>query len=161
MKGKVLDYNLQDNGGIILADDGNRYNFTNSHWKSNDTMPQKNVELDFVIEGENAIDIYATKSEKRSNQHITIQTTQTSAAAVTSMIFGIIGLFLDWWLFALPSIVAIITGHIAKANIAASNGTLSGSGMATAGLILGYVVILIYLSVVFIFAGLLASIATM
>lgn len=33
MKGKVLNYNIQDSKGIISADDGKRYNFTNSEWK--------------------------------------------------------------------------------------------------------------------------------
>jgi DNA-directed RNA polymerase subunit RPC12/RpoP len=38
----------------------------------------------------------------------------------------------------LTSIPAIICGHIAKSQIKKSNGNLRGNGMATAGLILGY-----------------------
>jgi hypothetical protein len=46
---------------------------------------------------------------------------------------------LGWILIPiLGPIVAIITGHIAQAQIAGSNGALQGRGMAIAGLVLGY-----------------------
>jgi len=58
-----------------------------------------------------------------------------STLAVTSLISGIVG-----WTFVpiLGSIVAVITGHMAKNEIRKSNGELAGDGMATAGLVLGY-----------------------
>ncbi|MFH2102816.1 MAG: DUF4190 domain-containing protein [Chloroflexota bacterium] len=40
-------------------------------------------------------------------------------------------------------IVAIITGHMAKSEIKKSAGTIGGDGMATAGLILGYITIVL------------------
>ena len=58
-----------------------------------------------------------------------------SNAALVSLIFGI----LSW--FAIPligAIVAVVAGHKARKEIQASGGQLGGSGMATAGLILGY-----------------------
>lgn len=56
--------------------------------------------------------------------------------ALVSLISGIVG----WTLLPfVASIVAVITGHIAKKQIAATGE--GGSGMATAGLILGYVMI--------------------
>ena len=60
---------------------------------------------------------------------------QTSTLAVVSLISGILG-----WLglFGLGGIVAIITGHMAKGQIRDSMGRLTGDGMATFGLILGY-----------------------
>ncbi len=61
---------------------------------------------------------------------------QTSTTAIISLISGI----LSWFLLPLlAAIVAVITGHIAKKEIKNSNGMVTGSGMATAGLILGYV----------------------
>lgn len=60
---------------------------------------------------------------------------QTSVMAIVSLVSGIIG----WTILpGLGSIVAIIMGHIAKGEIRNSSGRLSGDGMATAGLILGY-----------------------
>ncbi|HEX9369371.1 MAG TPA: DUF4190 domain-containing protein [Roseiflexaceae bacterium] len=59
-----------------------------------------------------------------------------SSAAVVSLIFGILA-----WLPILPVIgaaVAVVAGHMARNQIKASNGQLGGSGMATIGLILGY-----------------------
>ena len=61
---------------------------------------------------------------------------RTSTNAIVSLIAGIAG----WSLLPmLGSIVAIIFGHIAKSEIKKSNGMVTGNGMATAGLILGYV----------------------
>jgi len=52
----------------------------------------------------------------------------TSACAVWSLILGILGI----------GIPAIVCGHIARSRIQSSGGTMTGSGMALAGLILGY-----------------------
>jgi hypothetical protein len=58
-----------------------------------------------------------------------------SNMALISLIFGILG----WTaLFGVGSIIAIITGHMAKNEIKGSMGRLGGDGMATAGLVLGY-----------------------
>jgi|TARA_B100001964_G_scaffold188861_1_gene210311 hypothetical protein len=39
----------------------------------------------------------------------------------------------------IPSILAVVFGHIAKGEIRASGGQQGGDGMALAGLILGYI----------------------
>jgi hypothetical protein len=58
-----------------------------------------------------------------------------STAAIVSLIFGI----LSW--IVLPGIgpiVAVVAGHMARAEIRRSNGQVDGGGMAMAGLVLGY-----------------------
>ena len=69
----------------------------------------------------------------------------TSIPAIVSLIFGII-----CWM-ALPfvgAIVAIVLGHIARSEIRRSPpGTLEGDGMALAGLILGYLHIVLVVAV--------------
>jgi hypothetical protein len=55
--------------------------------------------------------------------------------AVISLISGIISWFL---LPIIGGIIAVITGHMAKREIRDSGGRLAGDGMATAGLVLGY-----------------------
>jgi len=56
----------------------------------------------------------------------------TSGKAIGSLIFGL-------FMFFLPaSIVAIILGHLSLSEIRKSAGRLKGQGLATAGLILGY-----------------------
>ncbi|WP_261997476.1 DUF4190 domain-containing protein [Stenotrophomonas sp. Ste96] len=64
---------------------------------------------------------------------------QTSAMAVVSLIMGILG-----WT-ALPfigSVAAIITGHLARAEIRRRPLELEGDGMALAGLILGWIIVI-------------------
>ncbi len=61
-----------------------------------------------------------------------------STLAIVSLVTGILG-----WTFLpfIASIVAVITGHLSKKEIRESGGTMSGDGMALAGLILGYAMI--------------------
>jgi hypothetical protein len=61
---------------------------------------------------------------------------KNSKGAVWSLVLGILGLVCCGAFTAIP---AVICGHKAKASIKKSNGTLTGDGMALAGLILGYV----------------------
>jgi len=81
---------------------------------------------------------------------------QTSAMAVVSLIMGILG-----WT-ALPligSVAAIITGHLARAEIRRRPLELEGDGMVLAGLILGWIIVigsLLALVVVLLFFGGLA-----
>ena len=61
---------------------------------------------------------------------------RTSSTAIASLIFGVIS-----WVF-LPfvgALVAVICGHVARSEIRRMPaGSMEGSGMAIAGLILGY-----------------------
>lgn len=60
---------------------------------------------------------------------------RTSSMAIISLISGIAA-----WLgiFGLGGLLAVIFGHMAKGEIRKSGGMVTGDGMATAGLILGY-----------------------
>lgn len=59
----------------------------------------------------------------------------TSTLAIVSLVAGITG----WTILpVLGSFVAVITGHMAKSEIKKSMGQIGGDGMATAGLVLGY-----------------------
>ena len=65
-------------------------------------------------------------------------TKRESTLAIVSLISGIVG----WTIIPfIGSIVAVITGHLAKKEIRESGNTMSGDGMALAGLILGYTMI--------------------
>jgi len=85
---------------------------------------------------------------------------QTSALAIVSLVAGLLG----WSLLpVIGSIVAIVTGHLARAEIRRRPEALEGDGLAVAGLVLGYVMVamaLVGLLFVFLFfGGLLAVIA--
>ena len=62
-------------------------------------------------------------------------TAPNSQMALISLIAGILG----WTILpGIASIVAIVTGHMAKREIRESNGALGGDGLATIGLVLGF-----------------------
>jgi hypothetical protein len=63
---------------------------------------------------------------------------KTSTLAIISLIGGITGFTV---LPLLGAVVAVITGHMAHSEIKKSAGMLTGKGMATAGLIMGYLVL--------------------
>ena len=68
----------------------------------------------------------------------------TSTAAIVSLVFGI----LSWTLLpVISSIVAVIAGHMARNEIRRSGGRLGGDGLAVAGMIMGYVQIILMLFV--------------
>jgi hypothetical protein len=81
---------------------------------------------------------------------------QTCTTAMISLVFGI----LSW--FALPiigAVVAIVCGHMARAEIKRSANTLEGDGLAVGGLVLGYLhlaIALLVILVIFMFLGGLA-----
>lgn len=85
---------------------------------------------------------------------------QTSSAAIISLIAGILGWTVVPWL---GSIVAVITGHMARAEIRRNSDTLEGDGLAIAGLVLGWSMlvlsILAVLAIVLFFGGLAAVLA--
>jgi len=65
---------------------------------------------------------------------------QTSTLAIVSLVAGILG----WLILPLiGSLIAIVTGHMAKSRIRESMGQLTGDGLATAGLVLGYLQIML------------------
>jgi hypothetical protein len=67
----------------------------------------------------------------------------TNGLAVTSMVLGILGAcgIACYGAGGLLGILAIIFGAVARSQIAHSQGAQSGKGMATAGLVLGCIVV--------------------
>ena len=57
MKGKILDYSVQTNSGVISGADGGRYTFIGSEWKSNNP-PLLGMSVDFDVQGKNAVGVY-------------------------------------------------------------------------------------------------------
>ena len=75
-------------------------------------------------------------------------TPPTNTLAMVSLVSGILG----WVLIPiLASIVAIVTGHMARTQIRESMGAEGGDGLAVAGLILGYASVVINCLVILLF----------
>lgn len=62
------------------------------------------------------------------------QTPRTSGLSIVSLVFGVLGLVLF-----IPSLAAVICGHIACSDIKRSQGAQTGRGLAIVGLVLGYI----------------------
>ena len=84
----------------------------------------------------------------------------TSVTAIISLVSGILGwTFVPW----LGSLVAVVTGHMARAEIRRNPDTLEGDGLAIAGLVLGWAMlicsILLILAAILFFGGLATILA--
>lgn len=65
---------------------------------------------------------------------------RTPPVAIWSLILAVLSFTCGWLFTAIP---AVICGHIARAKIRKSSGVLGGKGIATAGLILGYIALVL------------------
>lgn len=85
---------------------------------------------------------------------------QTSPLAIVSLVFGLLG----WSVLPLiGSMVAVVTGHLARAEVRRPPERYEGDGLAIAGLILGYTAValgaLALLLILVFFGGLFAVVA--
>ena len=85
---------------------------------------------------------------------------QSSTLAVVSLVAGILG----WSMLpVIGSVVAIVTGHLARAEIRRRPEALEGDGLAIAGLVLGYAIVALaiigVLCMLLFFGGMFAFIA--
>lgn len=62
-----------------------------------------------------------------------LQKQSTNGFAIASMVLGIV------WIYWIGSILALVFGYIAKKQIQQSNEREGGGGMATAGIVLGWI----------------------
>ncbi len=78
-----------------------------------------------------------------------------SIMSIISLTMGILGFTL---LPFFGSIIAIVTGHLAKKEISDASGRMTGGAFATAGLILGYLAIVLTVLAICMLAGLIGLI---
>ena len=83
MKGKILDFNIQESKGVILSDDGNRYNFVTSEWKSQ-KVPNVNQLVDFNVNGNIAESIYLQQNSVDDKSKI--------VAGILALFLGVFGI---------------------------------------------------------------------
>ena len=145
MEGVIL--NPPNKGeGVARCADGQRFTFELSDWRSEEP-PAAGDRVDFVPEGNRATEIYCTAAGPTHGTPVQTAAPQTSALAIVSLVAGILGLI--WF----GSIIAVICGHIARSNIRNSEGALNGDGLAVAGLILGYIGLVIGLVILLVIGG--------
>lgn len=88
MEGSILGYNPTSNEGTIKGQDGNRYAFSNTDWKS-PGMPAAGQSVDFEVTENTARNIYlsagAVVSAQNNNQMLAV------VALLLTLFFGVIG----------------------------------------------------------------------
>ena len=72
-------------------------------------------------------------------------TAPTAPSALWSLILGILSFLCGGFITAIP---AIICGHVGRSAIRKSNGALGGGGMAMAGLVLGYIALVLNILII-------------
>jgi ABC-type Fe3+-siderophore transport system permease subunit len=75
--------------------------------------------------------------------------TKNNGMAIASLICAIGGIFF----LGIPSILGIVFGFVARSQIQRSNGTQTGSGLALAGIIVGFCVVAVGILIVIIAAA--------
>ena len=151
MNGKILEFNLEKNTGLIQSPSGNKYKFHISEWKVEDTYPKKGSSVEFMLEEEKAIFIYPIEEKPEKDVSKKTQKTKTTISmyATVSFLSGILGVlaFLYFaynhsnvekgYFYTIPALFAILTGHIARK-----------STRASLGLGLGYIVSMMYIIII-------------
>ena len=66
-------------------------------------------------------------------QPVPQQARRTSGLAIASLVLGVL------WIYWLGSILALIFGYLAKRELRNAKGQMEGNGLATAGIVLGWV----------------------
>lgn len=67
---------------------------------------------------------------------------KTSGLAIASLVLGLL------WMYGIGSVLAIVFAGVAKKNIRESNGWVTGNGMATAGLVLGIIGVIVLVAII-------------
>lgn len=149
--------------GVVRGSNGRRYSYGFSDWKGLG-MPSQGDPVSFVATGGQATEVQRrTDTAVTSSWEVELDTVaepepaastlprqpaseavRTSGLAVLSLVMGIVGLLF------LGSLIAVVCGHVARANIRRSNGQLKGDGLALGGLVLGYLGLLSWLVMVMI-----------
>ena len=88
MKGRVLNYSVQENGGIISGDDGNRYTFVGGQWREQ-ALPIQGSYVDFQVDQDtdHAISIYLARGATPSS----VGEKSKIVAGVLAILFGVLG----------------------------------------------------------------------
>ena len=87
MKGRVLNYSVQENGGIISGDDGNRYTFVGGQWREQ-ALPVQGSYVDFQVDQDtdHAISIYLARGHSLASAR-----KSKVVAGVLAILFGVLG----------------------------------------------------------------------
>ncbi len=111
MKGRILDYSVQTNSGIISGDDGNRYTFTGSEWKEM-RVPARGMYVDFeaVEGGTKALGIYFSLGTGGTStpSGVSVSSKSKIAAGLLAIFLGGLGIHKFYLGYPLQDVVLLV-----------------------------------------------------
>ena len=134
MQGRILDFSVQTNSGIISGDDNRRYTFRGADWMEQDP-PRRGMAVDFVAVADQATQIYAALGARPAAAY-TGAGPNYGGGGKSKVAAGLLGIFVGWlgihkfylgytapgvilllcgtigWLLLVPGMVASIVGLI-------------------------------------------------
>lgn len=110
MRGQILEADAAG-GGLILGNDGNRYTFARSNWKSPVT-PSTGLDVDFVPKDMDAQDIYVLPGMASTAPPVQRQPVSEEGASVVLGVIAIGCLALGFIVPLLPTVAALVIGLI-------------------------------------------------
>jgi hypothetical protein len=69
---------------------------------------------------------------------------KTNGLSVASLVLSLVGVIPCFWGLQVPGLLGVIFGLIGRRQIARSNGTQKGKGLATAGLVIGVILLAVF-----------------
>jgi TM2 domain-containing membrane protein YozV len=105
MRGQILDFSIQTNGGAIAGSDGNRYTFAGSDWKS-EGVPLKGTWVDFEVQGSEAHNLYFAPGVASPT------TKDKTVAGLLAIFLGGIGIHKFYLGFTGPALVFLLVNTI-------------------------------------------------
>jgi len=160
MQGQILQLDDRQRTGLILGEDGKRYDFTAAEWRGS-TPPLVGSTADFIAEGDKAREIFPLN---RTHASASSTSTAYAAQADNSVVLGGLGvacLVLSFMIPVLPLIGAFILGLIgagAAKQTGNSNGLLL-SRIAWIGSVVLVLAVVVMIALGLSFLGLVAGIS--
>ena len=106
VRGQILDFSIQDNTGVISAEDGSRYTFAGSEWQEK-SPPSRGMKVDFEIQGDRALAVY--RAIGNSSSLITPGSKSKVAAGVLAILLGPLGIHKFYLGYTGPGLVYLLT----------------------------------------------------
>lgn len=111
MKGKVLDFSVQTNGGVISGEDGRRYKFSGGDWKSPQS-PRQGQAVDFEVQGDQATSIYPETGSAGGSSGMSATRLTAALLAFFLGVFGAHKFYLGMKQPAIIMLVVSVAGFI-------------------------------------------------
>lgn len=109
MKGRILAFDWRVSEGVISGDDGNRYQFTQQEWRSQD-QPRPDVGVDFIPDGANAKDIYLWAASSTAGSNLT--QSKRFIAGLLAILIGLWGIHKFYLGYKQEGIILLLAGTI-------------------------------------------------